>query len=115
MFRTHYELRAGLQQYLYSGYESQSRTGVPLARPLVVDSPEDAQTWRIDDQYFLGDALMVAPAIPTDMRLHSSCTCCSESVCPSSCEMMTATLEMPACECTEVTDGSTAWLPAASF
>ena len=62
MFRTHWELRDGLAQYLYSAFESQSRTGVPVARALVVDSPADTETWAIDDQFLLGDALMFAPA-----------------------------------------------------
>ena len=62
MFRTHYDLRTGLAPYLYSAYESQSRTGIPLARPLVLDSPDDHDTWSIDDQYLLGGALMFPPA-----------------------------------------------------
>jgi hypothetical protein len=35
MFKKHYDLRAGLKGYLYSAFEKQSRTGLPLARPLV--------------------------------------------------------------------------------
>merc|ERR1719446_1137768 len=62
MFKKHYYLRNGLSNYLYSAFEVQSRTGIPLARPLVVDSPEDHETWRIDDQYLIGDALMFPPA-----------------------------------------------------
>lgn len=69
MFKKHYDLRAGLQSYLYSAFETQSRTGLPLARPLVLDSPDDRATWTIDDQYMIGDALMFPPAgmhSPTD-------------------------------------------------
>jgi len=58
----HYDLRAGLAAYLYTGFEAQSRTGVPLARPLMMDNPDDVNTWAIDDQYMLGSALMFAPA-----------------------------------------------------
>jgi hypothetical protein len=61
MFKKHYDLRTGLADYLYSAFEAQSRTGLPLARALVVDSPQDVVTWRIDDQYLLGDALMYPP------------------------------------------------------
>ena len=35
MFKKHYDLRAGLANYLYSAFEAQSRTGIPLARALV--------------------------------------------------------------------------------
>lgn len=61
MFKTHYDLRANLSTYLYTGYEQQSRTGLPLTRALVMDSPDDEETWNIDDQYMLGNTLMVAP------------------------------------------------------
>ena len=62
MFKKHYDLRAGLKAYLYSAFETQSRTGLPLARPLVMDAPGDRQTWTIDDQFMIGDALMFPPA-----------------------------------------------------
>ena len=62
MFKKHYSLRAGLKAYLYSAFEKQSRTGLPLARPLVLDSPNDQATWTIDDQYMIGDSLMFPPA-----------------------------------------------------
>eukprot|EP01050_Picozoa_sp_SAG11_P008928 SAG11_NODE_809_length_7082_cov_6.205785_4_plen_916_part_00 len=62
MFKKHFDLRAGLQLYLYSAFETQSRTGLPLARPLVLDSPDDRTTWTIDDQFMIGEALMFPPA-----------------------------------------------------
>ena len=62
MFKKHYDLRAGLKSYLYSAFETQSRTGLPLARPLVLDSPDEHETWTIDDQFMIGDALMFPPA-----------------------------------------------------
>ncbi len=62
MFKKHYDLRQGLSTYLYSAFETQSQTGIPVARALVIDSPEDQETWAIDDQFLLGDALMFAPA-----------------------------------------------------
>jgi len=62
MFKVHYDLRAGLKTYLYSAFETQSRTGLPLARPLVLDSPDDRRTWAIDDQFLIGEALMFPPA-----------------------------------------------------
>ena len=61
-FKTHYNLRKGLATYLYSAFESQGRTGLPLARALVLDSPDDPGTWSVDDQFLIGDALMFAPA-----------------------------------------------------
>ncbi len=61
-FKTHYNLRKGLATYIYSAFEAQSRTGLPLARALVMDSPEDTDTWLVDDQFLIGSDLMFAPA-----------------------------------------------------
>ncbi|MDR0406263.1 MAG: hypothetical protein LBH54_05615, partial [Clostridiales bacterium] len=35
--------------------------GIPPFRPLVLEYPEDAETYDIDDQFFIGDRLMAAP------------------------------------------------------
>ncbi len=42
------------------------RPGVPLARPLVVDHPDDPTTWHLSDQWLLGDDLLVAPVATAD-------------------------------------------------
>jgi len=39
--------------------------GVPLARPLVVDHPDDpTTTWHLSDKWLLGDDLLLAPGAP---------------------------------------------------
>ena len=38
-------------------------TGVPLFRPFVLDWPEWAPGWTLDDQYVLGDRIAVAPTM----------------------------------------------------
>jgi hypothetical protein len=43
MFKKHHDLRTGLASYLYAGFEAQGRTGLPLARPLLLDSPDDVR------------------------------------------------------------------------
>jgi alpha-glucosidase (family GH31 glycosyl hydrolase) len=47
--------------YLYSLHEVAHRTGVPLLRSFPLQEPEEPTAYRIDDQYFVGDDLMVAP------------------------------------------------------
>jgi alpha-D-xyloside xylohydrolase len=37
--------------------------GTPPFRALVIDYPQDANTWTIDDQYMMGDRVMVAPVV----------------------------------------------------
>jgi alpha-D-xyloside xylohydrolase len=55
------QTRMRLLPYLYAAFAEYHRTGLPPARAVVMDYPNDAATWAIDDQYLLGPALMVAP------------------------------------------------------
>jgi alpha-D-xyloside xylohydrolase len=55
------ELRMRLIPYLHSAFVRYHREGVPPFRALVLDYPDDAQTWTIDDQFILGESLLVAP------------------------------------------------------
>lgn len=57
------ELRMKLVPYLHAAFVQYNRTGVPPFRPLVMDYPEDAQTWALDDQYLMGESLLVAPVV----------------------------------------------------
>jgi alpha-glucosidase len=54
-------LRYRLVPYLYSLHEAAHRTGVPMLRALAVQEQADEAAARIDDQYFIGDNLMIAP------------------------------------------------------
>jgi alpha-D-xyloside xylohydrolase len=60
IFRRYAQLRYRLLPYLYAAGR-RAPEGVPLARPLVHDHPSDRTTWHIDDEYFLGPDLLVAP------------------------------------------------------
>jgi alpha-glucosidase len=55
------QLRQRLVPYLYSLFEEASRTGAPILRPLLFAYPEDETTYSADDEFMLGDALLVAP------------------------------------------------------
>lgn len=55
--------RMRLLPYLYAAYVNYHQTGLPPFRALVLDYPEDAGTWKVDDQYLMGDALLVAPVV----------------------------------------------------
>lgn len=35
--------------------------GMPVTRALVMDSPDDTDTWHVDDQFMIGSDLMFAP------------------------------------------------------
>ena len=53
--------RYRLLPFLYSLSEEAHRTGVPVQRPLALAVPEDAAGATVDDQFFVGEDLMVAP------------------------------------------------------
>jgi len=54
-------LRYAFMPYLYSAAVVSARTGVPLLRALLVDSPDDPAAWLADLEYLLGPDLLVAP------------------------------------------------------
>ncbi len=60
-FRRYAELHLRLVPYFYRLAEEASRTGVPIVRAMLLEHPGHAEAWTVDDQYLLGDALLVAP------------------------------------------------------
>jgi alpha-glucosidase len=55
------ELRMQLLPYLYTAFEECHRTGAPVLRPLLFSYPDDPVTYTADDEFMVGDALLVAP------------------------------------------------------
>ena len=54
-------LREKLRSYVAKQMEEAHETGVPIMRPLFLLYPEDEVCWNIDDQYFFGPDILVAP------------------------------------------------------
>ncbi len=63
-------LRYRLMPYLYSAAVTAARTGAPLLRALLVDSPDDPAAWTAELEYRLGSDLLVAPMTDPDGRRH---------------------------------------------
>jgi alpha-D-xyloside xylohydrolase len=61
--RDYLHLRYRLLPYLWATASDCVRRSVPMARPLVVEFQDDPNTWRIADQWLLGDSLLVAPVL----------------------------------------------------
>mgnify|MGYP001772532504 CR=1 FL=1 len=54
-------LRYRLLPYIYSEAWRAVRERVPMVRPLFLEHPDDPTTYDIDDEYYLGEELLVAP------------------------------------------------------
>jgi len=63
IIRKYLKLRYELLPFLYTTLEEAHRTGVPVFRPLVLNYQEDANTYNLDDQFMLGNELLVAPVL----------------------------------------------------
>ncbi|WP_079913109.1 TIM-barrel domain-containing protein [Paenibacillus sp. 32352] len=61
--RTLFETRMALIPYLYTAYARYSMEGRPPFRALVMDYPDDWNTYGIDDAYMMGESMLVAPLI----------------------------------------------------
>jgi alpha-glucosidase len=57
------ELRYELLPHIYTVMREAAETGVPAMRPLMLEYPEDPETWDRDDQFMFGRDLLVAPVL----------------------------------------------------
>jgi alpha-glucosidase len=57
------ELRYELLPHIYNVMRDASLTGVPALRPLLLEFPEDPNTYGIEDQFMFGADLLVAPVL----------------------------------------------------
>ena len=62
-YRKFMGIHAALAPYLAKFARLASRTGEPVVRPLVYRYPDDPKVWDLFDEYLLGDAILVAPAL----------------------------------------------------
>ncbi|HEY2963774.1 MAG TPA: glycoside hydrolase family 31 protein [Pyrinomonadaceae bacterium] len=67
IIRKYLKLRYELLPFLYSTLEEAHHKGVPLFRPLLLNYQDDANTYNIDDQFMIGDSLLVAPIMKPDV------------------------------------------------
>lgn len=61
LVRSWLKLRYALIPYLYGQGEAAARSGYPLMRALVLHHADDPVCWMIDDQFYCGDSLLIAP------------------------------------------------------
>ncbi|MBZ5617176.1 MAG: glycoside hydrolase [Acidobacteriia bacterium] len=56
------EMRMRFVPYLHAAFVRYQREGMPPYRGVVMDYHDDPQTWPVDNQFLMGESLMVAPA-----------------------------------------------------
>ena len=52
-----------LLPYVYAAYAKYHFDGIPVFRPLVIDYPNDKNTFKMDDEYMMGESILCAPFI----------------------------------------------------
>jgi alpha-D-xyloside xylohydrolase len=62
--RLHHELRPYIKSYTYHA----TQDGVPLLRAMILESPNDTASYELADQYFFGEAFLVAPIVSQSAR-----------------------------------------------
>jgi len=62
-FREIDEMRYKLMPYIYAQAKDSSDHGLPMLRALFVEYPEDPGSWKIEDEYLFGSAMLVAPLL----------------------------------------------------
>ncbi len=67
IIRKYLKLRYALLPYLYTALEEAHRSGVPPFRPLLLNYQDDASTYNLDDQFMVGDDLLMAPILKPDL------------------------------------------------
>jgi alpha-glucosidase len=61
--RRYIEWRYRLLPYLYTAVWQAAQTGLPIARALSLAFPDDPTTYSLDDEFLLGDSVLVAPVV----------------------------------------------------
>jgi alpha-D-xyloside xylohydrolase len=64
--RQWWKLRYALIPYLVEQGKRVIRTGLPMLQALIFHHEDDLTCWHIDDQYYFGDAFLVAPIINSE-------------------------------------------------
>jgi alpha-glucosidase len=66
LIRQALELRYQMLPYIYTAFAQSTRDGSPITRPLVYAWPEDTTLAEIEDEFLLGEALLIAPVLGED-------------------------------------------------
>ncbi|XP_071495646.1 neutral alpha-glucosidase AB-like isoform X1 [Diadema antillarum] len=68
IIRSAIRARYALLPFWYTLFFNSSKTGLPVMRPMWMEFPTDVDTFTMEDQYMLGDALLVSPVTERGLR-----------------------------------------------
>ena len=63
VLREQFYLHYNLMPYLYNLMREGSKTGIPMLRHLALEFPEDDATFGTEEEFMLGEALLIAPVL----------------------------------------------------
>jgi len=63
IIRKHVQLRYKLMPYLYTVLAEAHETGIPWFRPLILEYQNDYDVLNIDDEFLVGENLLIAPVV----------------------------------------------------
>lgn len=63
IFRKHMLLREKMRPYVTEMMKQAHEKGSPVIRTLFYNFPEDEECWAVEDEFFLGDSLLVCPVL----------------------------------------------------
>lgn len=63
IYRKFVQLRYQLLPYLYDLFFEGEKTGLPVMRPLVMHYEHDKETWNLNDEFLVGEHILVAPVV----------------------------------------------------
>ena len=73
VFRAYARLHTALKPYLYRYARVAHERGLPILRPLFLNYPDELETYTLNDEYLLGDDVLVAPVVQpgqTERRVY---------------------------------------------
>lgn len=63
IYRKYLKLRYRFIPYLYDEFYRETKTGLPIMRPLVLNYENDPQVYNLNDEYMVGEDILAAPVV----------------------------------------------------
>ncbi|MBZ4644905.1 MAG: Alpha-glucosidase [Clostridia bacterium] len=70
IIKEYIRLRYKLMPHLYSIFYEASITGIPVMRPLVLEYQDDPEVYNLNDEFLVGDSILVAPICKPDTKFR---------------------------------------------